>query len=100
MGMMMNRSLFMIHRLGLHMFRVVHGMFGVRSDRGASSTFLEDQIANRVAVDDEPRHAVLRVPLKDDHRDGRRAAGEMVLFVGRQADVRLTGEKKHEAGSA
>ena len=39
--------------------------------RSNGSAFLEDQVANGVAVDDESRHAVLRVPLEDDHRDGR-----------------------------
>ncbi len=39
--------------------------------RSNSSALLEDQVANGVAVDDEPGHAVLRVPLEDDHRDGR-----------------------------
>jgi creatinine amidohydrolase len=39
--------------------------------QGAASALLEDQVPDGVSVDDEPGHAVLFVPLEDDHRDDR-----------------------------
>ena len=70
---------------------------GIREGADAVCLFLlEHQVADGIAVDDESGHAVLIVPLKNNHRESARPGSEMVLLIRGELNFALLRENDDE----